>query len=162
MRSALANMGGVRLVAATVAAVFVASAVLAAGLSAADAIKARQGHFKELGGAAKALGEQFKSGAPDAVVVKANAAKLAQTAAALPTWFPAGAGPEAGVKTRALPVIWTDGPGFSTAAKTLATETSKLNALAAAGDMAGAQAQMQAVGAACGGCHKKYRGPENS
>ena len=158
----MAKMFGIRSVAATMAVVFTASAVLAAGLSAADSIKARQGHFKELGGAAKALGDQFKSGAPDAAIVKANAAKLAQTAAGLPTWFPAGTGPEAGVKTRALPVIWTDGPGFSAAAKTLATESAKLNTLAAAGDIAGAQAQMQAVGAACGGCHKKYRGPENS
>lgn len=151
---------GIRSIAATAAFVFAATACLGAGLSAADSVKARQQHFKELGGAAKAIGDQFKSGSPDAAIVKAQAAKLSQLAATLPTWFPAGTGPEAGVKTRALPVIWTDGPGFSAAAKNLAVETAKLNALASAGDVAGAGAQMQAVGAACGGCHKKYRGPE--
>jgi cytochrome c556 len=160
VRWALALGMGLKSAAATAVFVFTATAALAAGLSAADAIKARHDHFKEMGGAAKALGDQFKSGAPDAAIVKAQAAKLATTAATLPTWFPAGTGPESGVKTRALPVIWTDKAGFSAAAKTLAAETAKLNSLAAAGDMAGAGAQMQAVGAACGGCHKKFRGPE--
>lgn len=150
----------IRSVAATAVFVFAATACLGAGLSAADAVKMRQQHFKEQGGAAKALGDQFKSGAPDAVIVKAQAAKLSQLAAALPTWFPAGSGPEAGVKTRALPLIWSDAPGFSAAAQNLASEASKLNALAASGNLAGAGPQMQAVGAACGGCHKKYRGPE--
>ncbi|HEX7759119.1 MAG TPA: cytochrome c [Caulobacteraceae bacterium] len=150
----------IRSVAATAAFVFAATACLGAGLSAADAVKARQQHFKDQGGAAKALGEQFKSGAPDPAIVKAQAATLAQLVSALPTWFPAGSGPEAGVKTRALPLIWSDAPGFSAAARNLAVETAKLNTLAASGDMAAAGTQMQAVGAACGGCHKKYRGPE--
>jgi cytochrome c556 len=152
---------GLKSAALTAVLVLGATASLAAGLSAADAIKARHDHFKEMGGAAKMLGDQFKSGAPDAAIVKAQSAKLAQTAATLPTWFPAGTGPESGVKTRALPLIWTDKAGFSAAAKTLAAETAKLNTLAASGDMAGAGAQMQAVGAACGGCHKKYRAPES-
>ena len=151
---------GIRPIALTTVLVFAASACLAAGMSAADAVKARQQHFKEVGGAAKALGEQFKSGAPDSAIVKTQAAKLSQLAPTLPTWFPAGTGAEAGVKTRALPLIWTDSAGFAAAAKTLASATTKLNALAAAGDVAGAGAQMQAVGAACGGCHKKFRGPE--
>ncbi len=150
----------IRSVAVATALIFVGTASLGAGLSAADSVKARQQHFKELGGAAKAIGEQFKSGAPDPAIVKAQAAKLSQLAATLPTWFPAGSGPAAGVKTRALPLIWSDASGFSTAAQNLATETSKLNGLAASGNLAGAGAQMQAVGAACGGCHKKYRGPE--
>lgn len=158
----MAKLTGFRSVAVTAAVVFAATAALAAGINAADTIKARHDHFKELGGAAKAIGDQLKSGAPDAAIVKANAAKMAQLGAALPTWFPAGSGPESGVKTRALPVIWTDGPGFSAAAKNLATETAKLNAIAASGNMAAVGPQMGAVGNACGGCHKKYRGPENS
>jgi len=158
----LAKLAGFRSVAVTAAVVFAATAALAAGINAADTIKARHDHFHELGGAAKAIGDQLKSGSPDAGVVKANAAKLAQLGAALPSWFPAGSGPESGVKTRALPLIWSDAAGFSAAAKTLATETAKLNTIAASGNMAGVGAQMQAVGAACGGCHKKYRGPENS
>lgn len=158
----MAKLTGFRSVALTAAAVFVATAALAAGLNAAETIKTRHEHFHQLGGAAKAIGDQLKSGSPDAAIVKANAAKMAELGAALPTWFPAGSGPESGVKTRALPAIWTDGPGFSAAAKTLATETAKLNTVAASGNMAAVGAQMQAVGNACGGCHKKYRGPENS
>ncbi len=143
--------------AATIALTATASA---AGLSGAAAVKDRQTHMKALGAAAKALVDQIKSDSPDMAVIKDATAKLNLGAQGLPHWFPAGSGPEAGVKTRALPVIWTDQPGFAAAAQTFATEAAKLNTLAQAGDLAGVRGQVSAVGGACDACHKKFRAKE--
>ena len=147
---------------AGVAGALFAGAAFAAALSGADAAKDRVTHMKALGAAAKALGDQMKSGSPDAAVVKSEAAKVAQLASAMPTWFPKGSGVESGAKTRALPLIWTDAAGFASAQQTFAGEAGKLNAAAATGDMAGVGAQMRPVFGACKGCHDKFRGPEVS
>jgi cytochrome c556 len=140
--------------------VMAAGVAVAAGVSGADAAKAREDHMKALGGAAKALGDQLRSGAPDPAVVKVQAAKIAALANEMPTWFPRGSGPESGARTRALPAIWTDAAGFSAVQHGFAAEAVKLNAAAAAGDMAGVGAQMRNVGGACKTCHDKFRGPE--
>jgi cytochrome c556 len=135
---------------------------LAASLSGGEALKDRQTHMKALGAAAKALGEQFQSGAPDPVVVRLQAGKIAAAADALPTWFPRGSGPETGLKTRALPLIWSDPADFAAGAKHFQLAVAALNTAAAAGDMAAVGAQMRPVGGACKGCHDKFRGPEKS
>jgi cytochrome c556 len=138
-----------------------AGVAFAGGLSGAGAVKDRQAHMKSLGAAAKALGEQVRSGAPDKTLVKVQADKIEAAAKALATWFPPGSGPEAGVKTRALPVIWTKADDFAAAARRLGDEAAKLDAAADAGDMAAVVAQTPKVGAACKSCHDKFRGPEN-
>ncbi|HWA59738.1 MAG TPA: cytochrome c [Caulobacteraceae bacterium] len=146
--------------AAALVVVLAAGAAVGAGVSGADAAKARVANMKSLGGAGKAIGDQLKSGSPDAAVVKTQAARMVELANAMPTWFPKGSGPESGAKTRALPLIWSDPAGFSAAQKGFAAQVTKLNALAAAGDMAAVGGQMNAVGAACKTCHDKFRGPE--
>jgi cytochrome c556 len=123
----------------------------------ADAIAARQANFKQLGGAFKALNDQLKAETPDMAVIKASAQKMKDLAAEEPTWFPAGSGPEAGVKTAAKPEIWTDAAGFTTAVNNLQTETGKLLAAANGGDKEAIGAQVKATGGACGGCHAKFR-----
>jgi cytochrome c556 len=134
---------------------------LAAATSGTDAVKSRTEHMKALGASAKSLGDQLRSSTPDASVVKAETAKIAAAAAALPTWFPRGSGPETGAKTRALPAIWTDAPGFAVARKSFLIEADKLDAAAATGNMAATGAQMKPLFGACKGCHDKYRGPES-
>lgn len=144
---------------AVLATLFATSGV-AASLTGAVAVKDRIDHMKGLGGAAKALGDQLRSGSPDPAVVRVQAAKIVAASQAIPTWFPHGSGPEAGVKTRALPVIWTDSPGFAAAQKAFAAQAVKLDAAASAGDMAATGAETKALFGACKGCHDKYRGPE--
>ncbi len=149
-----------QLVVASVSFALFGGATFAAGLTGADAVKDRVAHMKALGGAAKALGDQLKSGAPDPVVVKAEAAKIDAAAKALPTWFPAGSGPSSGAKTHALPLIWTDPTGFAGKQRALASAAAKLNAAASAGDMAAVGPAMQSVGMACKGCHETYKAKE--
>jgi cytochrome c556 len=74
--------------------------------SPADIIKTRQKNLKELGASVKAIMDQLKTGMPDKTVTVPAAEKIAALAKDLPTWFPKGTGPEAGVKTAAKPEIW--------------------------------------------------------
>ena len=135
---------------------FAASLCLADATSAADTIKARQDHMHDLGGAMKAIGDQLKSPTPDMAVIKAAAQKVADASAALPSWFPAGSGPDSGVKTHAKAEIWSDPTGFSAAASNFAAEAAKLNT-AASGSADDVKAEVPSVGEACGACHMKYR-----
>lgn len=146
-------------IAASFAAILIAGAAAAAA-SGADAVKDRQTHMKALGAASKALYEQIRSGSPDKAIVKASADKIAASAPDLPKWFPAGSGKEAGVKTGALPVIWSEPSGFSAAAQRLQAQSAKLEAAADVGDMANVGPDAAGVGAACKGCHDKFRQPE--
>ena len=158
----LVEQGFRRIGAVVTLALLMSGAALAAGPSGADAAKARGEHMKALGASVKPLVDQMKTDAPDMAVVKASSAKIAVAGAQLPTWFPKGSGPDSGAKTRALPEIWTDATGFAAAEKTFTAESAKLDSLAKAGDINGVKAQFAVVGAACQGCHKKYRGPEKS
>jgi cytochrome c556 len=124
---------------------------------AGQALLARQAHFREQSAGFKAINDELKKEAPDKAVILANATRIKGTAAALPTWFPKGSGPETGLKTAAKAEVWTDAEGFATAATQLQTETVKLEQLAMAGDLDAIKAQDRAVGAACGACHSKYR-----
>lgn len=131
-----------------------------AAASAADVIHARQAGYKQLGGAFKALSDQLKSPNPDKAQVAALSKRVNEIAPKIATWFPAGSGPEAGVKTRAKADIWARGAEFQADAKALTVETAKLAALGAKGDIDGARAQFKAVGAKCGACHKPFREEE--
>lgn len=143
-------------------AAFVATAGLAAGLSGAQAAKDRQAHMKALGAAAKALGEQMRSGTPDPATVKLQAARIDLAAKAILTWFPVGSGREAYDKSHALPLIWTDPVGFAAAQKRLVLEAGKLDAVAAGGDLAAVGTQFRATGAACKACHEKFKAPDKA
>ncbi|HWF01409.1 MAG TPA: cytochrome c [Caulobacteraceae bacterium] len=137
-------------------AVLAASAAFAAGLSGADAAKDRQSHMKEMQKSAKAIVEQLKAGKADPAVVGPAAKVIAHNAPDLPKWFPKGSGKESGVKTHALPIIWTDRPEFEAKARALAEATPKLLAVANSGDPAKVGAAMKEVGGACKSCHEKF------
>ena len=138
-------------------AALLAAGSVAAGVTGAAAVKVRQSHMKAMGAAAKALGEQFRSGAPDLAVIRVQAAHIDQGARDLPNWFPAGSGPQPGVKTHALPLIWSDPAGFKAKQQGLQLAAAKFNAAAAGGDMAALGADFRAVGEACKSCHDRFK-----
>jgi cytochrome c556 len=121
------------------------------------AVLARQAHYKELNGAFRAINEQLRAEAPDKAAIASNAGKMKALAADLPSWFPKGSGPEAGVKTAAKAEIWTDAEGFAAAATGLQAETAKLADVAMGADLETLKVQARATGAACKACHDKYR-----
>ena len=145
---------------AAVAAVFAALGGLALAAEMPQ-IKVRQDAMKGNGDAAKVLAPMAKGEQPwnQAAAVKA-ATEIHTTATKIPSLFPAGSGPETGIKTAALPEIWKDKADFDAKAKTLETESGKLLQLAQANDQAGFKTQFGNVGKACGGCHQTYRKKE--
>jgi cytochrome c556 len=126
-------------------------------LGAADVIKARQEHLKAIGKAAKEISDQLKSGAPDKAVVLSGATTIDKALKELPTWFPKGSGPEAGVKTAAKPEIWAQPEEFHKAYDTAQAAADKFVQVAAAGDPSATGTAFMSLGMACGGCHKPFR-----
>lgn len=121
------------------------------------AIVARQANFKAMGAAIKAIMDQLKTDAPDRTALTANARTIAALAPRQLGLFPRGSGPEAGVKTGALPAIWRDAAGFNALGRGLVTESNKLAGMAATADVTALKAQVIAVGGQCAGCHRRFR-----
>ena len=140
---------------ASVAVLAVAGSALAD--DAATTIKARKDYFHGLGKAMKASGEEFKKSPPSITELQKLAAILDAEAPKLPSHFPAGSGPESGVKTEALADIWAKPDAFRQAAADLATAAHTYNLTAQKGDLAATGAALKAVGAACGACHKQFK-----
>lgn len=124
--------------------------------SASETIAARQANFKKIGGATKAIKDELGGGA-DKAKIAAAARTIAATARAQAKLFPAGTGPSSGVKTDALPAIWTQRAAFDAALRKLVAEADKLAAVARAGDAAAMGAQFRAVGGSCKSCHDQFR-----
>jgi len=122
-----------------------------------DIVAMRQAGFKKMGAAMKALNEQLKSSAPAKGVIVAAAQTIAPTAREQAKLFPAGSGPAAGIKTDALPNIWTDRGTFDAQMNKLLAETAKLVSVTNSGDMDAIRAQAKATGGICAGCHRQFR-----
>jgi cytochrome c556 len=125
-------------------------------VSPADVIEARQKGFKSLGAASKLIRDELRE-TPDPAKIKTAAVDIQKAAAEIGAWFPAGTGPEAGVKTAAKAEIWSDSQGFASAQDNFVTEARRYAQLAEAGDIAALSEATKALGQTCKGCHDKYR-----
>ncbi len=143
-------------IAAFVAAGVTATAAWAA--TPAQTISARQANFKQMGRAFKAVGDQLKQSAPDVATIRTNATIIAQSAGRVHSGFPRGSGPEAGVKTAALPIIWQDNRDFQAKANQLVGAARGLKRAADGGNLDAIKAAVPALGGACKGCHDKFKG----
>lgn len=126
--------------------------------NAAATIQARQGNYKQLAAALHEIQEQLRAGTPDVAQIRPRAALLADRSVRVLSWFPRGTGPEAGVRTRAKPDIWSNPAGFRRAGATFVVAARTLNAAARSGDVAQIRAAFAGVSRACSGCHDSFRG----
>ncbi|MFL6856624.1 MAG: cytochrome c [Allosphingosinicella sp.] len=148
--------------AALAAATILAGAAGAAKLDPAAAIQARQAGMKQIGRNFKAINDQMHGGAPDGQAIAAAAHALAELAPRVPSWFPAGTGPDSGVKTAVKPEVWSQAPDFRAKAKALALAARNLDAAAAkGGDPAALQPLVQQLGGACKACHTAYKAQDH-
>ena len=137
-------------------------AVLGVGVAAmaqqpAAVIETRQKGMKELGAQMKAIGDAAKAGSITKEDAVARSRKINEIAAQTATWFPAGTGAEAGVKTAALAAIWEKPAEFKAAADAFAEAAAKLQVAAETGNAATIVAAHAEVGKSCGGCHRPFR-----
>lgn len=145
------------LTAAAVAAI-VATAALAAP---ADTIRMRQGNYKQIAAAMKGINEQLRSDSPSLPAIRSGSRTIVGFAPQVLRWFPRGTGPEAGVRTRARPEIWSDPAGFRTAGARLLVAARNLDSAARRGDLAAIRAAAPQLAHACSNCHDDYRAPEH-
>ena len=142
------------------------AALVAAGVTAtaawagtpAETILARQANFKQMARAFKAVSDQLKQSAPDVTTIRTSAGIILQSAERVHSGFPRGTGPEAGVKTAALPLIWQRGRDFQGHANQLVTAARNLQRVSAGNDINAIKAAVPGLGSACKGCHDTYKG----
>jgi cytochrome c556 len=127
---------------------------------AAATIHARQAHYKQMAAAVKGINDQLRGSSPSLPAIRRGSAVLARFAPQVLLWFPRGTGPEAGVRTRARPEIWSDQEGFRRAGAGLLVAARNLDAVARRADIAAIRAAMAGVTRACGACHDDFRAPE--
>jgi cytochrome c556 len=120
------------------------------------AAHARHENMEELGDAFKALSDEAKKDAPDAAAMKENAIAIADLAEELPAWFPAGSGPQDGVKTHAKADVWSNEMEFADKVHTFQSEAHELRTVSGDGPDAIA-AQVGDLGETCSACHKQFR-----
>jgi len=137
-----------------------AAAALAQG-SAADVIKARQAGMKVVGAGFKGLMDQTRSGSPDPAAVKRHAAAIAAQSPKVIGWFGPGTATAPGVKTTALPEIWTQNAAFRKSSAEFDAQARRTLALANAGDMAALPAQVRALGGTCKSCHDGFKAKDD-
>ena len=123
----------------------------------ADAIKARQTHYKEIGKSMKGLSEELKAPSPSVPKVQGYARTLAVFGPQIGTWFPHGSGSEAGLKTAARAEIWARPQDFARAVDRFKVETAAFDATAQKGDLTAIRAAFPKLGGTCKGCHDDFR-----
>jgi cytochrome c556 len=120
-------------------------------------IETRQANLKDMGANFKTINDQSKAGTPDMAAITAAADKIKGYSVDIGTWFPAGTGAEAGIKTAALPKIWEDQATFQAAVAKFQAEASAMQTAAASGDVAQVKAQFPKTGGSCKNCHDNFR-----
>ena len=145
-------------------AVVVAAALAVAGsamaLDAASVEKTRHDYFHSIGKPTKASSDEFKKPEPSMADIQKYAATIDQLAPQITAQFPAGSGPESGVKTGAKAVIWTKPVEFKAAADKFIGAAHTYNLTAQKGDVAATKAAFYALGGACKNCHETFRAEE--
>jgi cytochrome c556 len=130
----------------------------AQGASAAEVINIRQQGFKRLGDSFKLIYKELQGSSPDAAKIAAAAADIKASADVIATWFPAGSGPQSGLKTHAKAEIWSDASGFAaTRAAYLRQAEKSVRQLTDPTQRAVWKDTSAALGQACKDCHDSYR-----
>jgi cytochrome c556 len=117
----------------------------------------RHEHFETIGRAFKGINDQLKQRPVNLVALRNTTAVVATLASRAKTWFPAGSGPQDGVKTDALPAAWTNRAELDRKADAFAAAANTLAATAQRGDVAAIQAAVRATGETCKSCHDQFR-----
>ena len=129
-------------------------------VSPAQAYDIRHERYEEMGDSLKAINRELKGGSPDVARIQREAAALSGLASQIPSWFPAGSGPDVHAKSRAKAEVWSDPQGFSQAHARYMEQIARFNAIAQAGDVNAIRTAADDLGKSCRNCHERFRGPE--
>ena len=116
----------------------------------------RHENMEEIGDAVKAVSRTLKTDNPDLGLIRSSAARIAELAPQVPSWFPPGTGPDVG-KTEAKAEIWQKPEDFAAKAKAMEDSARAFRAAARSGDVAAIRASFGELGKTCKACHDLYR-----
>jgi cytochrome c556 len=136
------------------AVMFAASLVAVADTAPEDAKDYRTSVMTSLGGHIGAASMHVRGLVDDNGFLGAHAEALANTARELKHIFPAGSDVD---DSEALPVIWEQPEEFQKAIDKVEKATAAFSEAVASGDKAAIGAAFRDVGAACKGCHDRFR-----
>jgi cytochrome c556 len=131
--------------------------VIAAEIDIDQIIDARQRNLRDMGAAFKAITDELKRPKPNLLEIAHYANSLQEIAASQQQWFPAGSGPESGVKTAAKAEIWSQPVEFAKWEHDLSAAIALLVKVTAGQDIELVRHQHEQVGKTCAGCHKTFR-----
>ncbi len=116
----------------------------------------RHENYEKIGDAMKVVTRELKAEAPNLDAVRQNAGVIATLAPQVPTWFPAGTGPDVG-KTEAKAEIWQKPEDFAAKAGDFNATARAFQATAQGSDVAAIRAAHANLGKSCKACHDLYR-----
>ena len=126
----------------------------------ADVIRTRQAGLKEMGTAFKNAMDGLRSSEPQMILIQQSARTIKNNSVALRGWFPAGSGPQPGLKTAAKPEIWTKPAEFRAAQDQLARAADAFQTATASGNVDAIRAAARTLGGSCKNCHDQFRVPD--
>lgn len=122
-------------------------------------MKERHENYEKIGDAMKAISRELKGDSPDLGKLRAGAATIAELAPQVPSWFPAGTGPDVG-KTEARADIWQKPEDFAAKSKDFQEAAAAFNTAAQGSDLAAIRSAHGNLGKSCKACHDLYREEE--
>ena len=116
----------------------------------------RHENYERIGDAMKGVTQQLRGDSPDLAEVRQHAATIAQLAPQVPSWFPAGTGPDVG-ETEARADIWANPEDFAAKARAFNENAQAFAAAAQGSDLTAIRAAHADLGKSCKACHDLYR-----
>ena len=124
--------------------------------AASDTVRTRIAAYRELGAAFKSANDGLR-GDPQTVLLQQAARQIRNAAKQQYSLFPAGSGPQSGVKTAAKAAIWTNPAKFKASQDAFAKQADTFQKAVASGNAANMRAEVRKLGATCKACHDMYR-----
>lgn len=121
--------------------------------------KEREEHMEAFGDATKKIGNELKTSAPDVAAIQQSAAKIADLAPKLQSWFAPGTAEGVG-KSRAKAEIWQKAEDFTLKSQDFDKAAQEFKVAADRGDLTEIKASFEALGKSCKACHDLYRAPK--
>lgn len=121
----------------------------------------RHENFEKIGKAYKAINDQLKESRPDVARISENAREINRFAPQIAGWFPAGTGPQDGIRTHALATVWSEPERFRQASASMVTAAAALETSARRGEVKEIRASAKTLGESCKGCHDRFREKEH-
>ena len=119
----------------------------------------RHENYERIGDAMKVITRELRGDQPDLAAVREGADTIATLAPMIPSWFPAGTGPDVD-ETHARAEIWQRPEDFSAKAQALEEQANAFRTATRGNDIAAIRAAHAELGKACKACHDLYREKE--